>query len=1171
MNSPKKQAYVVTGMHRSGTSILSALTTCFGSSIGQNVMKPLPENPRGFWENQSIADMNDEILRTLGARWDLPKIEPWSETAHLVEALYLDKVKQLISVQFRDTPRITIKDPRIAFVLPLWIKALDDLGYGTKVLHIVRNPDEVYQSIHHRNGFSHTHSDLLWLETISSILSSSLPELLLIQHNHLYKNHRDTISSVSDYLGLDPCKVTRVIEEFEANHFDKQLRHYRAPESFANPDTEAHAVYKAICEYQGISTLNESELNRLYNKIRELYPESHAILGKLNLYLDPASHKDHRYASNHTINWVSSTLLALQESATSTLQTPEYEPNQAMVEQFRFMEEEIQQLSEEVDRSKKNQKRASMQFEYRLLQRIRLIDNLATSRDQLEIENHTLSNEVTQLRARIDKLEETHSNSANLHQSTIETANEFARCFQVLHDKIWSTKRWRFGSAAAHAWQKITRKNESCESKRVLDYTQSRFQDWVISLSDVAIRESTNDTTVLPVEPENHQIADTKQAHACSASEKLDLFLSNGEILDFSDSTKRADVSIILVLYNRVELTLLCLESILNRVDKLTVQLIIVDNASSDQTDELLNQVRGAKIIRNRKNFGFLLASNQGLAFADADQTLFLNNDALISTNALTRAHELLETRPELGAVGARIISVDGKLQEAGCICWSDGSTFGYGRGDDPEAFRYLFERYVDYTSGAFLQVRTALLKQLEGFDTRYEPAYYEDADICFGLNSLGYKILYSPEIVVYHYEFGSSEGSDYAVQLCQTNKQKFVAKYGTQLKYHYPPHQAVQLARFSTRWRNKRVLYVDDRTPHLYFGAGFPRSNFILNSLADFGFEVAMLPLNFPNEETKLTLYTDIDRRVELLYGIGRSSFKEFWDENADTFDLVWVSRPHNMDFLYPFLRNRRCKLVYDAEAIFTDRHLAMSKLGLSKPHESYEEAVKDELFSSRNADLIVTVSERDKSTVSQTLNNNRPVIDLGYGLEVKNAKGFSDRTGFLFVGNLDYSESPNSDSLRWFVETVWPLIKHQIPSAKLDVVGSNNSTLSTTLVDRDIIMHGVVESLDGFYQSSKVFIAPTRYAAGIPLKVQEAAANGIPCVITDILKKQLKWQHKKEALSSPVNDAESFCKLCVQLYEDETLWRNIQAGAQQAVLQECNSDQIKAKLMGAINELLI
>lgn len=107
--------------------------------------------------------------------------------------------------------------------------------------------------------------------------------------------------------------------------------------------------------------------------------------------------------------------------------------------------------------------------------------------------------------------------------------------------------------------------------------------------------------------------------------------------------------------------------------------------------------------------------------------------------------------------MGGKLIRTNMRLQEAGSIIWRDGATYGYLREDDPNLTTANFVRDVDYCSAAFLMVRTTLLRRLGGYDPRYTPAYFEDADLCVRILKAGMRIVYDPDVVIEHLEFGSS------------------------------------------------------------------------------------------------------------------------------------------------------------------------------------------------------------------------------------------------------------------------------------------------------------------------------------------------------------------------------------------------------------------------------
>ena len=150
-------------------------------------------------------------------------------------------------------------------------------------------------------------------------------------------------------------------------------------------------------------------------------------------------------------------------------------------------------------------------------------------------------------------------------------------------------------------------------------------------------------------------------------------------------------------------------------------------------------------MLRMERNIGFLRGCNLALADVTAPALLFFNNDIELGHGAVAAALARLGSAAEIGAVGAKIIRTNGVLQEAGSIIWNEGTTIGYMRDAAPLAPEANFVRDVDYCSAVFLLCRTALVRQLGGFDEAFAPAYFEDADLCVRMIGAGYRIVYDP------------------------------------------------------------------------------------------------------------------------------------------------------------------------------------------------------------------------------------------------------------------------------------------------------------------------------------------------------------------------------------------------------------------------------------------
>ena len=247
-------------------------------------------------------------------------------------------------------------------------------------------------------------------------------------------------------------------------------------------------------------------------------------------------------------------------------------------------------------------------------------------------------------------------------------------------------------------------------------------------------------------------------------------------------------VSVVIVTYNKAHYTLRCLRDLHSNTST-PYEVIIVDNASSDETSVLLPRLRNITTLLNTENLFFSRACNQGARTARGKYLLFLNNDVFVHEDCVSWLTKTLESASDVGGAGAKLVWRDGRIQEAGSIIWPDGSAHGYGRGDDPSKRQYCYARDVDFCSAACLTVRRDAFEKLGGFDEAFTPAYYEDADLCMRLWNTGYRVVYQPLAIATHIEFGSSS-SETARNLMEKHRAVFLEKHSSILKGRpIPPH----------------------------------------------------------------------------------------------------------------------------------------------------------------------------------------------------------------------------------------------------------------------------------------------------------------------------------------------------------------------------------------------
>jgi GT2 family glycosyltransferase len=633
------------------------------------------------------------------------------------------------------------------------------------------------------------------------------------------------------------------------------------------------------------------------------------------------------------------------------------------------------------------------------------------------------------------------------------------------------------------------------------------------------------------------------------------------------------EISIILVLFNRAELTFACLRSLAENYAE-RIEIIIVDNASSDDTSLLLDRLEGARIIRNPENRNFVLGVNQAAREARGEYLLLLNNDAQILPGTLPSTLRTIRSGTNIGAVGGRQVFLDGTLQEAGSIVWRDGSCLGYGRGDNPFAPMYMFRRDVDYCSAAFLLTPRRLWEKLGGFDEAFRPAYYEDSDYCTRLREHGQRVVYDPNSVLLHYEFASSSSSSRAIDLQREHQRVFALHHQSSLAKHYPPDLNSILHARMPAGGKPRVLFIDDRVPHAWLGSGFPRAQAILRAIIQQGSFVTFYPFSVFDEDWS-SVYSDMPPEIEFMIGYGPPLLEPFLRNRRGYYDTIFISRPHNMKILKPILEAHpdwfeQTNIVYDAEAIFVSREITLRQLtGLPLSAEEADALLQEEVDLASAADCVLAVSDPDGKEFRK---HGIELVDVvGHSLEPSpTPRRFHDRNGFLFVGAIHEEASPNGDSVIWFLEEILPKIRAELgDDIPFTIAGVNKSERVKELAGPGVRITGYLPDLTELYDTARVFVAPTRYAAGIPHKIHEAAARGVPIVATPLLASQLGWKDGDPFLTAAGADA--FARKCVALHNDELLWSNLREAGLARVQKECSKQSFETNLKNVLTRSLI
>jgi glycosyltransferase involved in cell wall biosynthesis len=334
-------------------------------------------------------------------------------------------------------------------------------------------------------------------------------------------------------------------------------------------------------------------------------------------------------------------------------------------------------------------------------------------------------------------------------------------------------------------------------------------------------------------------------------------------------------------------------------------------------------------------------------------------------------------------------------------------------------------------------------------------------------------------------------------------------------------------------------------------------------------GYRVTLYPLVFPSEERK-NVYDDIPREVEVMLDLGHANLARFLGNRRGYYDLIFVSRPDNMAALSAALpQPHQTPVVYDAEALFCMRKIEKARLaGQPLSPEEAQSLIAAEVRLADDSFCVTSVSDNEaRSFVNHGVEK---AYTLSHAVALRPTPNpFAARRDLLFVGPVRELDSPNGDAVRWFIREIFPLVQERLGrDVKFLVAGPNSPEVTEELRGEAIEFAGKVDDLTELYNRARLFVVPTRFSAGIPLKILETAAHGLPVVATALVADQLGWKHESELLVA--RDAVEFAAECARLYEDAALWNKLRASSLARVGADNSPAAFSARLRAIVEEAI-
>jgi GT2 family glycosyltransferase/glycosyltransferase involved in cell wall biosynthesis/ubiquinone/menaquinone biosynthesis C-methylase UbiE/TolA-binding protein len=228
------------------------------------------------------------------------------------------------------------------------------------------------------------------------------------------------------------------------------------------------------------------------------------------------------------------------------------------------------------------------------------------------------------------------------------------------------------------------------------------------------------------------------------------------EICNSNKNVEDKKASIIIPVFNNANYTMKCLEALALNTEYEPYEVIVVDNASTDETKEILSTLEGdIKIITNSCNLGFSKACNQGAKAAEGEYLIFLNNDTIPQSGWLNSLVNTVNENKDIAIAGSKLLYPDNTIQHAGVVFnVSDVgiSIYHIYKGFDREAPAVNRVREFNAVTAACMLIRKNIFTESGMFDETFVNGY-EDVDLCLKVREKGYRIIYNPESELYHYE----------------------------------------------------------------------------------------------------------------------------------------------------------------------------------------------------------------------------------------------------------------------------------------------------------------------------------------------------------------------------------------------------------------------------------
>lgn len=621
--------------------------------------------------------------------------------------------------------------------------------------------------------------------------------------------------------------------------------------------------------------------------------------------------------------------------------------------------------------------------------------------------------------------------------------------------------------------------------------------------------------------------------------QNLDFFKSHS--FNFSAHTN-PEVSIIIHRINDLKMVLNCLYAIEKYNQNISKEVIFINDKSSE-VQQYLEKIKGITLINNEDSNGLTQAINYSIEKAKGKFIYLLDSHVLVQENYLSGLIEVFNTKENVGAVGSKMISAENTIIEAGNLVFENSEIVELGKSDAIDAPQFNFVRKVDFCTGSLLFSKINQKGDLNLLNENFSSLYFAVANLCFELKKEeNLNTYYQPlsEVTCFNNSFKTTTNND-KVDFANHWNSYFTDKKNVKS----------EKTNYSCHYKIPNFLFLEENMPKPDQDSGSRRFMEIIKILQRNGHHIVLAVKHF--DATKDSDYIPYFQNagVEICrdYVNAQNKIIKVEDQvvNALSYvDVIWIFRPLGFNHWYNLINGKinGQKIIYD----MVDLHyLRLERENnyidvVTKEREKEINFFKEKEYAGMNiSDAVISISDEEKNTVSEngvkkdkifTVSNiHKPVDNVPLS--------FSEREGLLFIGG--YNHLPNIDAVKFLHDQILPLVWAKNNQIKIFILGPDfPADLKEKYHSDRFQILGYQETVDFWFENSRVFVAPLRYGAGVKGKIGQALEFKLPVITTGIGAEGMSLEDQKTALISDENP-QNFADKILELYDNENLWQTL------------------------------